>query len=228
VSIGTKKKLPGKKKWRILFTDKRIPVLYARILHQFCLEAAHGEEDACHEAVRRMAYAQRMLEAFGRELEGYVGEGKDFRSKVFTPVLARQLLGLPDNFAPPLHRYMASHSGEVTIEDATAFYLGLDLLNPVCIPTYRRNLIYIREATWHLRVLLGDIVVGSSKHFKQTLEFQYDIMEALEEATGEVTTIPPFIYTEIKTIIRMDLTDYFADELCNSVRADVPAPTTSH
>jgi len=88
-----------------------------------------------------------MLEAFGQELESFKGPEKDFRSGAFTPVLQRQLHGIPDDYTSPLREYMAAGpEDDVSIANATHFYLGVDPLNPDCIPTYHRNLIYIRES----------------------------------------------------------------------------------
>ena len=235
VEFGMKKKKPNKQKWVLQYVQKWIPVPYARLIHQFILEVKHGKGDESHEALRRTAYAERMLEAFGRELEGYKGKKENFRSKVLNPVLQRQLRGIPDNYAGPLRDIMAV-GGEVTIHNASAFYLRADPLKPRCIPSYRRNLIYIREARWHLMILEGLISVGSNDDFDWTIKNHHNILNGLEhglsddeeedsKAEEDTNPIPKLRRVEVEVILVEKLNGHFADELDRVVCAEVPPHT---
>lgn len=226
VSFGWRKKKPKKRSWTLTFVDKWIPVPYVRLVHQFTLEAKHGMANDGHEAVRRMNYAQRMLEAFGRELEGYRGTKEKFRSKVLTPVLQRQLRGIPDTYAPPLRAHMCSSDDEVvTLSEATKFYLKYDPLSPRCIPSYRRNLLYIREARWHLMVLLKKIKVTSTKDFNWGLRHHTAILRGMlkpihkvvEDEEEEPSPVPRLNYAEVKAIILEGLEEFFHLELARVV-----------
>ena len=226
VELGVRRKKVGRKAWPVQYTEKWIPVPYARLVQQFTYEDKHGREDGGHEAVRRMNYAQRMLEAFGKELEGYKGAQEDFRSKVLNPVLQRQLRGLPDSYAPPLIDYMSGKAySKVTLANATAFYLSVDPLDPGCIPSYRRNLVYIREARWHLLVLKKEIKVGSAQKFNWSIGNHELILDALENddeieegPEDDADPVPRLGFTEVLTILYEGLTTYFAKELLRVVR----------
>jgi len=169
-----------------------------------------------------------MLEAFGRELEYYRGPAASFRSYVLTPVLQRQLRGLPDVYTKPLRDYMATKpDGRVTIADATRFYLGIDPLDARCIPSYRRNLIYVRDARWHLAIVLGQATLNSVQLFEETLVIQDIIMVALKPPPADDTgkgrgSIPKFNITEVVSIVSEGLQDYFEAELKLVVRPDIP------
>ena len=180
--LGKLRKRANKNATFHTWKDKQLPQPYARIAEQLNLEDLHGIEDDGHESIRRQAYARFVLEAFGKELDAYKGSAASFRSKVFTPILQRQLQGIPDAYAPTLTRKisLARPCGPVTIHDATAFYLGIDPLNPLCIGGFRRNLIYIREARWHLAVRLGNINVESKDHFEWYLDNHEVVLKALK------------------------------------------------
>ena len=69
-----------------------------------------------------MAYARHVLNEFGKELNLFRGKEEDFRSKV-NPILQCQLHGLSDPYAPPIASQISTSGKEVTIVDATMFYL---------------------------------------------------------------------------------------------------------
>lgn len=106
----TKQKGPGRgKKWKVSKKTEEaqrrhsrlIPQGYLRLLHQFILENQHGKKNNGHEAERRQMYARRMIDAFVEEIIPFDkhGPGADWRSKVLTPVLQRQLLGISDMYS---------------------------------------------------------------------------------------------------------------------------------
>ena len=221
ISYGKKVKKSNKNIFVMRWCNRGIPVPYARLLHQFYLEDRHSLSDAGHEARRRMAYARRVLDEFGMELERYKHLEKDFRSAVFTPILQRQLRGLPDSYTPAIHAYLLSPKGTVTIEDATMFYLANDPLDPDCIPTYRRNLIYIREALWHLLVVTGHITSTSRIDYNWVIETHDIIMDRLEARDEEDEGFPLFTSCEVDAIVACNIETWFAEELEEVVRTSM-------
>jgi len=196
---------------------------YVHLVHQFMAEDLHGQADDGHEVVRRMGYAQHMLEAFGKELEGFEGAAEDFCSKVLTPVLQRQLCSIPDSYASVVRDCLATDlGGEVTIANATCFYLGNNPLNPAWIPSYRCNIIYIRDAFWHLAVVDGSVTIGDFTDFNIVID-NYDIvMEAMKKKVEEngsegedddQSRIPDLSVVEVMAIFHVSLQDFFEPEL---------------
>lgn len=239
--LGKTRKVRNKKLWVTVWKERQFPQPYARLAEQLTFEDIHGLADHGHESVRRQAYARRVLDEFGKEFEAYNGPPARFRSRVFTPILQRQLQGMPDAYAPALSRKLSltKPCGPVSIREATAFYLGVDPLNHLCIGSFRRNLIYIREARWHLAVRLEKIDIASKSHFDWYLDNHEIILKGLQEdaedrqsesesdAELEVeishklkkkTTIPLLSYKEIGVILTEDLEDFFADSLKRVVR----------
>jgi len=196
---------------------------YVCLVHQFMAEDLHGQADDGHEAVRHMGYAQRMLEAFGKELEGFEGTAEDFRSKVLTPVLQRQLCGIPDSYAGVICDCLATDlGGEVTIANATCFYLGNNPLEPAWIPSYCCNIIYIHDAFWHLAVVDGSVTISDFTDFNIVID-NYDIvMEAMKKKAEEngsegedddQSRIPNLSVVEVMAILHVSLQDFFEPEL---------------
>ena len=210
VKYGRVKKLVNKKKWQWDMKPAFIAVQYARLVHQFKLEITHANADTGHESLRRQTYAQTILDAFGEELDDYHGFPIDFRSKVFTPVLQRQLRGVSDSYAPSIRTAIAPSTSKPTISQVTSFYLGNDPLDPRCIPSYRRNLLYIREVWWHLGVLMGKYSVKSVEDFNRTMDIHDVIIEALRGmGSPDPRGIPKLNEVEVATIYADGLQDFF-------------------
>ena len=98
--IGTRRKIPKKQAYAWNFTKGEIPAPYDRIICQLKEEDAHGDTDMSHESQRRRSYARQVLDEFGEEFKAYKGPPADFRSHVLSPILARQLVGIPDSYSP--------------------------------------------------------------------------------------------------------------------------------
>jgi len=198
-----------------------IPIPYARIVHQLKLEAKHGDEDLGHESLRRKTYAEAMLDQFGWELDTFQGTAADFRSKVLTPVLQRQLKGVSDAYAPSIRYAIAPPTGKPTISEVTTFYLGNDPLDPRYIPSYWRNLVYIREARWHLGILMGKISMESREDFNLSLSTHDIIMETLAQLRLPVSRgVPLFNEVEVAAIVHENLETFFERELSRVVCSD--------
>ena len=75
----------------------------------------------------------------------------------------------------------------------TAFYLGHDPLVPGRKASYRRNLLYIREARWHLGILMGKVDVADVDDFKRSLTHHDLIMKALREIPRPEKGKPPVL-----------------------------------
>ena len=138
-----------------------------------------------------MAYAaEEMLEA--RVLHSPSEAASKWRSKVLTPIVQRQLAGVYDAYRPTLEFGVRSQSVDVTkdvqmsIGEATEFYLGEDPTDPGLIPTYRRNLIYSRELRWYLGILMEKETkasIGDRLYYNKTVEHQ-DIL--VQESKDEM------------------------------------------
>jgi hypothetical protein len=219
ITYGKTRKSPRKKKYTWDMKTRNIPIQYVRILHQFTLEDEHGKTDSGHESLRRRTYAQSMLDRFGQELDAYRGPEANFRSKVLSPVLQRQLRGIPDTYAPVIRRAIAPGGAEVTISRVTIFYLGNDPLDPRCIPSYRRNLVYIREALWHLGILMGRFGVRSQKYFNLSLNSHDYIMDTLKGSPRpSARGVPPLGPMEVAMLVGQQVDSFFEKELARVVR----------
>lgn len=154
----------------------------------------------------------------------------DFRSKVLTPILQRQLWGIYDGYGPsvreaiPISRSATPNSDEdeptITILDATKFYLSEDPVDPALIPNYRRNLIYIPEARWHLGVMMGKHEkVGTGAYYNKVRDNHDRIINALDEEDDSseegIALLRP---AEVEAIFDEELEDFFRPELARVVR----------
>lgn len=167
IEVGTsnKFKLRGKTRSELTHDTKEVPAPYDRIVAQLLAEDEHGHFDKGHEALRRQTFAQRVLDDFWKEIKSYEGPPAAFRSKVLTPILQRQLWGIEENQSMCVRNGVSNGFGTPTIADATEFYLGADPTDPSFITSYRRNMIYIPEARWHLGIVMGAWTVDNVKAF---------------------------------------------------------------
>ena len=203
----------GKQDWVEAWKSVLLPVQYVRLVEQFLFEDRHGMANAGHEAFRRQVYAGKMLDEFTREVMQYKGDDKDFRSIVLTPVLQRQLRGIPDCYYPLIaHTLTESRTEHIpTIGDATTFYLGVDPIDPACIATHRRNLVYIREARWHIACRMGLANVNSIATFDWFLENHDTVMENISPRVPN--EFPKFNQTEVEALYIEGLHPLFKTEL---------------
>ena len=159
VSFGRPYKLPRRQAHRMKWNVRKIPVPYVWLSNQFTKEDLHAEQDDSHKAARCQSYTWQILHAFGDELKQYRGCDTDFQSYVFTPVLQHQLQGVLDCYAPAIfNAIVEGDSEEITILNATKFYLSIDPLNPMWIPSYQWNMLYICKVRWHLAILMKKAV----------------------------------------------------------------------
>ena len=233
IEFGKTRKVPKKKRWIWTMKLRRIPVPYARVVHQFLLEIEHGKADMGHESLRHRTYAEKMLDMFGEELSSYHGSEADFRSKVLTPVLQRQLRGVPDTYAPAIrHAITQNPKKQPTISQVTSFYLGNDPLDPQCIPSYRRNMVYIREMMWHLGILLGQVNVKDVSEFNRYICNNDLIVESLQGTRLLAPRgIPKLNEMEVAAIYVNGMEGFFAKELDKVVlifSPSLPQPSNQH
>jgi hypothetical protein len=165
----------------------------------------------------------------------------NWRSKVLTPILQRQLQGIPDPYAPAIHTAISNCSrdddddvyedGEdedandvVTISDATKFYLGTDPLDPSNLPTFRRNLVYIREVRWYLQMLFENgNLLSDRKCFDRSINNQDYLINTVdddeidedeeEDEEEEDDGVPLLSSAEASTIYFEHLEEFFKEEL---------------
>ena len=233
IRVGARVKSRNKTSTELRWKIVEVPILYVQLIDQFNREDEHGERDKHHESLRRQSYVRQVLDAVGRELKRCGKGGASFRSKVLNPILQRYLRGVPDCYTPSV-RAAISGDQEPTITDATAFYLSQDPVDPVHIPHYRRNLIYIVESRWHLCSLLGRVKIGSSIDFNTLRDHHDTVMGAVaeedtepsEDSDGETSDEEgpvEFSEAEIRVILYEGLDDFFEAELENTVCSLYPS-----
>jgi len=199
---------------------------YDRLLAQLVAEERHGRLQNTHEALRRRGYACRVLDAFVAEFESYTGPAKDFRSKVLTPILQRQLIGASDANLVPLRKAIGSGDDDPTIGQTTDFYLGVDPTDPKHIPAYRFNMVFIPEMRWHLATVLDVIHIGDFDAYNSVGRRQ-DLLLALIK--GNPRYIPrrrlsTFEEDMIKVIEDEQIDIFFRAEIEHVVCAPNPLP----
>lgn len=243
-----------------------IPVPYARLIHQLISEDQHGKYNGGHEAQRRQMYAGRVLDELVKELEGFSEDepGAGWRSKVLTPILQRQLLGISDGYSWAVNKAVraigrrptdevqedetdytdetdsgldtpapsagAAEAAEAdaqkqarirpTIAEATRMYLGRDPLDPRYIPTYRRNLIFVREMRWHLAVLSdNEFTIPNRDFFNTTIENQYFLQDFLRQKAAVFKKGLPEIFTlpELMVIVLEGIHAFYSSDITRAV-----------
>jgi hypothetical protein len=228
IKYGQAIRRKGKQKSVASFKTRYIPTPYVRIMHQLYHEYYHAGDCPIYEAQRRGSYAARVLDAFGVELDGCSDLETDgphagkWHSAVLTPILQRQIYGIPDTVASWVHHGILhilygppaegnNNDRDLTISDITRFYLATDPLDPNIIPTLRQNLIWTREARWHLAVLLGSVDTYDQKHFLLTVEHQDALLESPGQAGDQETGIPPFSPLEASVLVREKLRKFYVE-----------------
>ena len=158
-----------------------------------------------------------VLDAFGAELTSVRSTTANFRSKVLTPILQRHLQGVPDHYAPQVSLVISAND-DVTIGDATKFYLGQDPTDPQWIPTYRRNILYVPEVRWHLCVVLGKVKLGDADAYNRIRREHDDLINGhRDDGSDEDDSTIAFGEAEVDVIVQDGLEEYFAEELANVV-----------
>lgn len=207
------------------WTVVKIPAAYLRLISQLTMEITHGQWDPGHESLRRESYASRTLDELGDELVKYNGPPEDFRSKILTPILQRQLQAVPDCYTPSVRHAIAPRTNTPTLEQVTQFYLGDDPLDSGYIPSYRRSAIYFSEIRWHLAIIMGRIDVKSVFSYNKFLNDTDLVFSALEidphdnisssqKTVADVeSAIPVFTAAEVRLLVEEELEDFFAEEL---------------
>ena len=216
----SKSKKPGRKDTRrIRYHTCEVPAPYDRIVCQLVLEDTHAEKHNSHESVRRQTYARRVLDAFAEEVLDNRIPSADFRSTILTPILQRQLAGVPDAYMPSVRSAVGRGKPKPTILDVTKVYLSRDLTDPSFIQTFRRNMVYIPEMRWHLAITQDPALVGNAGYFNQIRDDQDQIMERLRMGFDghNKMGVPWLTREEVTVIFTEGLEDFFAPELSDVV-----------
>ena len=192
-------------------------------------EASHGVKCRGHEARRRQTFAKEVLHKFWAELHQPRDSLKGFRSVVLTPILQRQLWGIEENYRPMVEDAVAQGGQEPTIKQATKFYLERDPTDYRWIGTYRRNLLYVPEAQWHLRALMKKVVVGNEEAYDdmkdrtdklhQVREMDHDEDNHFIYYGEENDSKPPrpYMKAEVGVVIEEELDEFFDVKTWSSV-----------
>ena len=160
--------------------SRNIPAAYHRLVCQLTAEIAHAPKQSDHKAIRRCIYATEVLDAFAMELYSVHSPTPDFWLKVLTPILQRQLRGLPDFYYPPIVTAIAPNKKTVTLSDATTWYLQEDPTLPEWILSYRWTLIYIPDMLWHLGVVSGKIELGDKAAYRRVRKHHDIVMTSIK------------------------------------------------
>jgi hypothetical protein len=153
--------------------------------------------------------------------------------------LARQFLGVDENYGPSVAVAVVQGSRDPTIAEVTDFYLAMDLMNPRWIPNFRRNLIHIPEAHWHLGIVLGVHRIGEHRVYNSVHRNQDKLtkhFQALVKANGpptpnpfnkanpdkesqlvDVDDFPPYSQAEVNVITDERIEGFFTVELSRVV-----------
>jgi hypothetical protein len=162
-----------------------------------------------------------------------------FRSAVLTPILQRQRLGVDDAYMPSVLaavRALASNPRKPTpktepasIHAATGFYLSDDPIHPSHNVSYRRNLLYLPIARWHLGRVLGQPKdpgpESEISYYNSFFEHHDNIMEVLrvEGHPGRnANGVPLLTRAEITAIILEGIEDFFQMEFDEQVTHTLP------
>jgi len=235
IKVGQWRKRPNKASYALSNTTYEIPAPYHQLVCQLVAEDMHGADHDSHESRRRQTYAREILNAFGDELKEFKRSKLppvDFRSRVLTPILQRQLNGIYDGYSYSARNAFPKEGEEPTIQDVTRFYLRNDPVDPIFIRTYRRNLLYLPNPRWHLHIVMGG-EIGSTdaavKHYNKVMANHDTIMRNLPPNSHERrdnNNIPFLNHTEVRCIIDEGLENFFKEELENVVR-DTPSSTST-
>ena len=222
VYLGQWRKRRGLSSTAISFSPYQIPAPYDRLVGQLVAEHLHSDLHDSHESRRRGVYALQTLDAFGDELKAFKRlklPVVSFRSKVLTPILQRQRLGIYDAYMPFVTTCIAGTGRKPSIEDISQLYLGKDPADLIYIRQYRRHLLYLPEPRWHLAVVMrvsGNTPKEQKSHYNRVRENHDRIMATpLAEAHAErdLHGIPLLTCTEIEVIFDERLEDFFTEEL---------------
>ena len=263
VKIGYLEKTRNNSENRLREREFDIPLVYTQLIDQLCCEMDHADHNSSHEALRRSAYATDILEQLGLELKTCEAGGPGFRSKVLNPILQRYLRGIPDSYTPIVQEAVAHTSAQVkkaltigegddaeddaregtmpTILGATVFYLSKDPVDPKNTPYYRRNLVYLAEARWHLGIVADGDLVDDAEFFETVRVDHHDyVMEAYQDElqkrkddediprddsdsdNDNEELPPPFSRAEVEVILSERLEKFFPEELASSVSKQTP------
>ena len=222
IKHGIRRKPKGTDAPLTRYKEYQIPAPYERIISQLVAEDSHGDKHDSHESRRRRAYAREVLHWFGEELlqfNGTLTPPSYFFSKVLTPILQRQRVGIDDGYKPFVCAGINSDTEELTIQDVTEFYLNTDPTSPAFIKSYRRNLLYLPNPRWHLGVVMG-VGSGSDRaaidHYNLVHANHDKIMESLGvegHTQFDEDGIPLLSRAEIAAIIEEKIEPFYQKEL---------------
>ena len=171
------------------------------------MEHSHAEVNDTHEAQRRCSYARLVLiEAFNElipltQLSNPGPASVAWRSKVLSPLALRLLFGIQDAYLPAIASGVINPkyddpdasddenlTREVTIIEATEFYLSRDMCHSAWLQLFRHSIIYSREMRWFLLVCMYNKKTPGTFHnlrlFNTTIATQQAFMQALKAEGG--------------------------------------------
>lgn len=194
----------------ITYQDHLILAPYDRVLCQLAAEDSHGDTNTSHEACRRQCYAQRVLDEFALEFTAYRGTPTDFRSVVLSPILQRQLRGVQDSYLPCVNGAIGGSPSDPTLEQVTNLYLGIDPTDPELAASYRRNILFVPEARWHLGTVIGSFSTADIAMYNRVRANQDLLMSWLKECGEDDDDTEPIVFSPLMvTIVKDEGLDLF-------------------
>ena len=238
IKLGQWRKRRGKAGETVVDMEYHIPAPYDRVVAQLILEVTHGDDHDSHESRRRACYAAQTLDAFGDELkslkdqvtsvkvDGVKGYAltPTFRSKVLTPILQRQRVGIHDAYTPFVRAGINNRVRRLSFQDVTDFYLKVDPVDPIYIISYRRNLLYQPDARWHLGVLMKGGIEDeeeAAEYYNMVRENHDKVLASIgDDSRGGVDSrgVSLLNAVEINVIIDEGIEEFFQEELDAVVR----------
>lgn len=197
---------------------------YDHVIDQLAAEISLSTRYDSHESRRRAAYAKQVLDLFADEYEKFEGDLANFYSKILTPLLARWLRGVYDGSSETVRAVVARGKESATLDDATRFYLKINLTDPKYIPMYRRQLLNLPITRWHLAITRGIIPFhNQGKSYMRFFNNHNRIMASRKPGTPvqfDERGIALLNGTEAAVAVAEQLENVFYHELRASVRID--------
>lgn len=113
------------------------------------------------------------------QVQVFDGPLATFRSAILSPILARQRRGVPGIYKLAVCDSVGEVRENVTLREATRFYLGDDPTDPRLVPKYRAGIIRTQEARWHLATVLKVAKVGDAEFYDDVDIRQTNLVHAL-------------------------------------------------
>jgi len=194
--------------------EYKVPAGYRRVIECFMREIRLMTEDRLktHNCLFRATYLVEILDCFAEELgsmtQRYKKNPTRFRSRVFNPLLQRQLRGAYDQ-EPTIVKLTVGK----TPEDAADFYLRLDPLHPKNADMMLRGILYIWPVRFSIALGINPATEGM---YKRSMENTKELLR--QRSTIKDEDLSDKLYKfEVTLIVEEGLTDYYEELIKEAV-----------